>query len=108
MIVFTDTADALFACDAPEMLRRFEAADADVLTAWRGDSGAIIGRASKMLELIRDFEAFLNEPTGKGVRGAARRPGPRRAAAWADFTSRAARARTPPPPRRPGTTTGCV
>ena len=40
------------------MLRRFEAADADVLTAWRGDSGAIIGRASKMLELVRDFEAF--------------------------------------------------
>jgi hypothetical protein len=84
VIVFTDTADALFACDAPEMLRRFEAADADVLTAWRGDSGAIIGRASKMLELIRDFEAFLNEPTEKASessRGVPLGAG----AAWADF-----------------------
>ena len=84
VIVFTDTADALFACDAPEMLRRFEAADADVLTAWRGDSGTIIGRASKMLELIRDFEAFLNEPTEKASessRGVPLGAG----AAWADF-----------------------
>jgi hypothetical protein len=80
VVAFTDTADALFACDAREMLLRFEAADADVLISREGDGGAIIGRASKMLELVRDFESFhLEAKTPE--RGKSLGAG----AAWSDF-----------------------
>ena len=80
VVAFTDTAGALFACDAREMLRRFEAADADVLISREGDGGAIIGRASKMLELVRDFESFLEEAKTQ-ERGKSLGAG----AAWSDF-----------------------
>ena len=80
VVAFTDTADALFACDAREMLLRFEAADADVLISREGDGGAIIGRASKMLELVRDFESFLLEAKTP-ERGKSLGAG----AAWSDF-----------------------
>ena len=62
------------------MLRRFEAADADVLISREGDGGAIIGRASKMLELVRDFESFLEE-VKTPERGKSLGAG----AAWSDF-----------------------
>mgnify|MGYP004374335971 CR=1 FL=1 len=86
VVVFTDTAEALFACDAREMLRRFEALDADVLTTRGGDGGAIIGRVSKMLELVQDFESFLREPTREaGPSSERRRPSLGAGAAWSDF-----------------------
>ena len=86
VVVFTDTADALFACDAREMLRRFEAFDADLLTARDGDGGAIIGRASKMLELVREFESFLEEAKREaGPSSERRRPSLGAGAAWSDF-----------------------
>jgi hypothetical protein len=78
IVVFTDAAATMFACDADEMARRFDRMDADVVVgtdlssgtprrgttrggiSW-GDGGSIVGRRSKMVELIERLESFPAE-----------------------------------------------